>query len=125
MGSSNAYTPATPAQIRYIIQWFEEWGEMQRTDFLPVLVEKFHSEGNVNGLISNVDACNLEDRPPSIFQCRIKLFKEWSDTWNQADKDQLLCELRSIDQEFIEKFEKLIICNKESLVNGNVKTVTN
>lgn len=127
MGSGDAYTPATPAQIRYIIQWFQEWGEMQRSDFLPILMQKFSQNGNINGLITDMDSCKVEDRPPSIFQCRMKLFKEWADTWSQAEKEQLLNELRSIDQDFVEKFENQGTENVESMeevvTNGNVETV--
>ena len=128
MGSGNAYTPATPAQIRYIVQWFQEWGEMQRSDFLPVLLKKFEdTKGNVNGLISSLDSCNVEDRPPSLFQCRIKLFNEWSENWTQSEKDQLLNELKSIDEEFYGKFEKrvngIVETEDDFMTNGNAEPV--
>jgi len=128
MGSGNAYTPATPAQIRYLVQWFEEWGEMQRSDFLPILLKKFlNNKGNMNGLISSLDSCNVEDRPPSIFQCRIKLFNEWSENWTQNERDQLLNELKSVDEEFFEKFEKRVngIVEPEDgfMTNGTAKSV--
>lgn len=128
MGSGNAFTPATPAQIRYIIQWFTEWGEMQRSDFLPILLQKFQDQGNINGLVPSLDSCSVEDRPPSIFQCRIKLFKEWSESWNQNEKEQLLSELRSIDQEFFAKFEKQLdgtaeVNEEPPLTNGNAEQV--
>lgn len=127
MGSDNAYMPATPAQIRYIIQWFIEWGEMQRSDFLPVLLQAFQNKPSINGLISGLDSCSVEDRPPSIFQCRIKLFKEWSENWNQSEKEQLINELRSIDQIFFEKFERQLNgfseLNEEPLTNGNVENI--
>lgn len=108
MGSGNAYTPAAPAQIRYILQWFQEWGDMQRGDFLPVLIEEFHKKTNINGIVSSMDATNLKDRPPSIFQCRIKLFKEWCENWNLSEKEQLINELRSIDADFMAKFDEQV-----------------
>lgn len=127
MGSGNAYTPAVSTQIRYITQWFQEWGDMQRNDFLPVLVDEFHSKNNMNGLVSSLDSTNLKDRPPSIFQCRIKLFKEWCENWNSAEKEQLIGELRAIDADFIEKYEQYVNGTVEPkaddvfLTNGNAE----
>lgn len=119
--------PAVPSQIRYVTQWFQEWGEMQRNDFLPVLIQKFHDKATINGLVSDLDKCNVENRPPSIFQCRIKLFKEWSDGWSQSDREQILIEFRSIDQDFMDKFDKqmngVVESNETHLTNGNADTV--
>lgn len=130
MGSGNAYTPAVPAQIRYITQWFQEWGDMQRSDFLPVLIEEFHRKTDINGLAASLDASNLKDRPPSIFQCRIKLFKEWCENWNLSEKEQLIVELRSIDQDFVTKFEEKVKGGDDSkpddviLTNGTAEAMS-
>lgn len=41
-------------------------------------------------------------RPPSIFQCRMKLFKEWFETqWNEQDRVEFLLRLKNVDSEFI------------------------
>lgn len=122
MGSGNAYTPGVPSQIRYITQWFQEWGDMQRSDFLPILVEEFHNKANMNGLVSSLDASTLKDRPPSIFQCRIKLFKEWCENWSTAEKEQLINELRSIDADFISKFEEQLKGGNELKPEADVLT---
>lgn len=107
MGSSNGYVPNTQAQLGYIIQWFHEWSEMQRSDFLPILAQKFGSKGYVNGLLPGLEAMNsLEDRPPSLFQCRVKLFREWSDNWSQVEKDQLLNHIKAMDPDFLLKYEE-------------------
>ncbi len=100
---------------------------MQRGDFLPILIQKFHDKEQINGLIPSMDACSVESRPPSIFECRIKLFKEWSDTWSEAERQQLLNELRSIDEEFVEKFAAQVSGNakpnEEPLTNGNAESI--
>ena len=85
------------AQLRYVIEWFQEWSEMQRSDFLDILLEQCGPSGLVNGLVSKMESLghtNESDRPPSLFQCRIKLFREWSHNWSQQEKDYLLLSIK-------------------------------
>lgn len=59
-------------EIRYIIQWFNEWSELQREDFVPVFVEYLKmNEGYVNGLVAGMDNASCADKPMSLFQCRV------------------------------------------------------
>lgn len=97
------------AQLRYIIEWFQEWSEMQRSDFLDVLLEQCGPSGLVNGLVSKMENLGYtegSDRPPSLFQCRVKLFREWSHNWSQQEKDSLLFSIKSTDPMFAEKYEE-------------------
>lgn len=58
-------------QIRYLVQWFNEWSELQRSDFLPIVAEKFTEKTYVNGLVNNMSNVNCQDKPMSLFQCRV------------------------------------------------------
>lgn len=108
-GTNNAYVPNIQAQLNYLVQWFHEWSEMQRNDFLPILSQKFGNKSYVNGLLPAMESISyLEDKPPSLFQCRVKLFREWSDGWTTGDKDQFLNHIKSVDPEFIRKYEEEI-----------------
>lgn len=96
-------------QLRYIIEWFQEWSEMQRSDFLDVLLEQCGPAGLVNGLVSKMESLghsNESDRPPSLFQCRVKLFREWSHNWSQQEKDSLLLSIKNTDAAFAEKYDE-------------------
>jgi hypothetical protein len=107
MDSSTGYRPPLQAQVQYIVEWFSEWSEMQRGDFLPVLAQQFASTGYVNGLVSGVEGLGCkDDRPPSLFQCRIKLFREWSEGWGVAEREQLLNQIRAVDAAFVRRFEE-------------------
>ncbi|XP_006621882.1 uncharacterized protein C14orf119 isoform X1 [Apis dorsata] len=107
------------AQLRYVIEWFQEWSEMQRNDFLDILLEQCGPSGLVNGLVSKMESLghtNESDRPPSLFQCRVKLFREWSHNWSQQEKDYLLLSIKNTDAVFAEKYdEKLstLVCEEE------------
>lgn len=60
------------AQIRYLVQWFNEWSELQRSDFLPIVAEKFAEKSYVNGIVNNMSNINCQDKPMSLFQCRVR-----------------------------------------------------
>lgn len=63
-------------EFRYIVQWFTEWSDFQREDFIPVLatyLAKSNPSGlvYVNGIISGMANISGEDKPMSLFQCRV------------------------------------------------------
>lgn len=123
-GNSNTYTPTIVAQIRYLLQWFGEWSEMERGDFLPVLVHGFGaSSGAVNGLLPILESlCKEDGRPLSLFKCRIKLFTEWIQTWSDDDKESFLTGIRSMDMDFAQRFEQkasAYVANNPEHCNGD------
>lgn len=96
-------------QIQYVIKWFQEFSEMQREDFLNVLLESHNSTG-VNGLVTGLDDLNCAEdsnkKPPSLFQCRVKLFREWSQNWSQPEKDSVVASIKNLDPKFGEQYEE-------------------
>uniref|UniRef100_A0A8D8R6A7 Uncharacterized protein C14orf119 n=1 Tax=Cacopsylla melanoneura TaxID=428564 RepID=A0A8D8R6A7_9HEMI len=123
MGSAtNDFTPTFPSQLRYLNQWFTEWSEMQRYDFLPILLNKFSTQSKINGIIPSLESLSTEEnaRPPSLFQCRIKLFNEWTTNWSDNDKEQFINSLKNIDEEFLKKYEEeLMSSSSDKLINNN------
>ncbi|XP_017031294.1 uncharacterized protein [Drosophila kikkawai] len=98
-------------EFRYIIQWFNEWSELQRDDFVYVLVE-YLARGcstdvgggvYVNGLVNSLANAVVQDKPMSLFQCRIKLFREWSPKWPIEFKCKLQEKISEIDEKVGEK----------------------
>ncbi|KAH8292221.1 hypothetical protein KR054_007123 [Drosophila jambulina] len=105
-------------EFRYIIQWFNEWSELQRDDFVYVLVEYLirgcstdvggaGADGGggayVNGLVNSLANAAVQDKPMSLFQCRIKLFREWSPKWPIEFKCKLQEKISEIDAKVGEK----------------------
>lgn len=121
MTANECYRPPTDAQLRYTVQWFHEWSEMQRGDFLPILAQKLAPGSYINGLLSGVEtlSCN-EGRPPSLFQCRVKLFREWFETWSQAERDQLLGHIKSMDPNFFNKVQEELETLSSKAGNGPI-----
>ncbi|GBP04036.1 Uncharacterized protein C14orf119 [Eumeta japonica] len=100
---------STEAQLRYLLQWFGEFSELQREDFLPVLVAT--RTGRQDALAGQLAALSCTDKPVSLFQCRIKLFNEWYPTWSEEEQDRLIKGVSDMDPEFGKKLE-------EQLTNG-------
>ncbi|XP_017471563.1 PREDICTED: uncharacterized protein LOC108362919 [Rhagoletis zephyria] len=106
MGMNNL---SIDGEFRYIIQWFNEWSELQRDDFVPVLVEYLlqgeAGAGQVymNGMVNSVAHAGIQDKPMSLFQCRIKLFREWNKKWPLELKLKLQEKITEMDSKVGEK----------------------
>ncbi|XP_063981842.1 uncharacterized protein C14orf119 [Diachasmimorpha longicaudata] len=122
MSSTNPIS--NQAQLRYLVEWFQEWSEMQRGDFLGVLIACCGPRDLVNGLVPTIENLNCNEegaRPASLFQCRVKLFREWCQNWSQQDKESLLTSIKNIDPKFAEKYERRLIDghdHEEETANG-------
>ncbi|XP_055907273.1 uncharacterized protein C14orf119 [Eupeodes corollae] len=111
-------------EFRYIIQWFNEWSELQRDDFVPILVDYLTRESSgvyVNGVVSGMANAEVIDKPMSLFQCRIKLFKEWSPKWPEEMKNRLKEKIIEMDSKVAEKIiqELKSASGIEVTTNGN------
>ncbi|CAH2045485.1 unnamed protein product, partial [Iphiclides podalirius] len=91
------------AQVQYILQWFQEFSDLQREDFLPVLAS---AQGNrpeqLAAILSNL---SCQDKPVSLFQCRVKLFNEWFPSWSDEEKGRLIKKISELDPEFSKKLK--------------------
>ncbi|XP_037818586.1 uncharacterized protein LOC119608293 [Lucilia sericata] len=121
-------------EFRYIVQWFNEWSELQRDDFVPILVKYItgshtnedddNDDGlvaaavtppvNMNGLPNDLE---FSGRPMSLFQCRIKLFNQWNRRWPTEFKEKLQQKIGEIDGKVGEKI-KLALNPNNTLTNG-------
>jgi len=118
------------SEFRFIVQWFCEWSELQRDDFVPVLVEYLTqdsttSEIHMNGMVNSIV---INDKPMSLFQCRIKLFREWSPKWPIEFRHKLKEKIIEMDSNVGEKIiNEIKIHNGESNhlnENGNANGTT-
>lgn len=121
IGTMTALNPS--AQLRYLLQWFGEWSELQKSDFLVILAENYAHKAYVNGIVNSISNMNYNDKPMSLFECRVsysnntvmlklapfhccfqmKLFKEWFTQWNIEMKENFLTKISEIDPIFFAK----------------------
>lgn len=100
------------AKLRYVKEWFQEWSEMQKNDFLDILIEECGPTDIVKIWLSKMK--NLENRnrvydKPTLFRCRIKLFREWSPNWSRQEKDHLLLSIKNADAAFAQKYDEKLL----------------
>jgi len=106
-------------QMNYLLAWFTKWSDLQKEDFVPVLAEKLSSKwAAVNGVNETLSHLNLNksERPPSLFECQLKLFKDWVGAWSDDQKSYFILRLKDIDSQFSEKYEHYLEFGKASPV---------
>nr|XP_021194276.2 uncharacterized protein C14orf119 isoform X1 [Helicoverpa armigera] len=103
------------AQMRYMLQWFGEFSELQREDFLPVLAAARADKPQQLAALMATITC--DDKPVSLFQCRIKLFNTWFPFWSVEDQDRLIKSVSETDPEFGQKLQDLLTNGPQ--VNGD------
>ena len=105
---SNKGNLSKSEELTYIATWFSEFSAMQKDDFLEIVLKKYRgSNGEVpDGISNGLHSLEVTDRPPSIFQCRMKLFNEWFMNWSDEDKENLLTRLENVDSQFMNRFRK-------------------
>lgn len=128
MTSNGSYNLTVDGELRYLVQWFGEWSDFQREDFVPYLVSYLSCQSGggtyVNGLISAMAQINPgQDKPMSLFQCRVKLFNEWSGKWPEEFKSTLLERLDQIDSTFGSRIRAEMEDSRKA-VNGAVDETT-
>jgi len=106
-------------QMNYLLAWFTKWSDLQKEDFVPILAEKLSSKwaaiNGVNETLSHLDL-NKSERPPSLFECQLKLFKDWVVAWSDDQKSYFILRLKDIDSQFSEKYEHYLEFGKASPV---------
>jgi len=103
-------------QMNYLLAWFTKWSDLQKEDFIPVLAEKLSSKwATVNGVTDSFSSLSMDNnRPPSLFQCQVKLFTDWVVVWSDDQKNYFIIRLKDIDQGFSKKYEHYLEFGKDS-----------
>ncbi|KAG5673684.1 hypothetical protein PVAND_003709 [Polypedilum vanderplanki] len=91
------------AEFRYFLTWFREFSEYEKSDFMNILIQWLlkTNEAHLNGIESN---CSK----PTIFHCRMKLFREWSSKWNDQLRSKFIEKLNELDPDFVLKMNEML-----------------
>lgn len=92
-------------EMKCVLHWFQGWSHFQKQDFMKDLVEKAVPQ-KVSTLLDAMDMLNVRDKPPSIFQCQLKLFNQWFEEWNDKDRNDFMVQIELIDPEFVARFNE-------------------
>lgn len=104
--SNNRADLSSDQQMNHFLAWFNGWSEMQKSDFVAVLAAKVNQAGSDQHiLVPEMNGLSVNKKPLSLFQCQLKLFKEWVVTWNEDKHEYLLLRLKDLDSSFFTKYE--------------------
>lgn len=96
-------------QMNYFLAWFNGWSDLQKSDFVAVLAAKVNQSGRDDHIIvPEMNGLSVNKKPLSLFQCQLKLFKEWVVTWNEDKQEYLLLRLKDLDSNFFTKYQEYL-----------------
>jgi hypothetical protein len=109
--SNNKSNLNADQQMNYFLAWFQQWTELQKQDFVPILAEKMAAPGQVNGSLGGEDSfqsltASNSSRRPSLFMCQVKLFNDYFYGWSDDQKNYLVLRLKDIDPVFFKLYEE-------------------
>ena len=132
--SNNRADLNSDQQMNYFLGWFQSWSDLQKSDFVPILVriyiqflfilsdqvQKIDNEKTKSQIFQaqktgqappEMNGLSLNDsnqKPMSLFQCQLKLFKEYVVNWNPDQVEYLVMRLKDLDTNFYNKYEEYL-----------------
>ncbi|XP_017572556.1 uncharacterized protein C14orf119 homolog [Pygocentrus nattereri] len=93
----------TLQEQRCVLSWFLGWGPPQRERFLQDLISKA-VPGKVCSLLEQLNTLQVKDRPPNIFECQLRLWTQWFESWSEEERNAFLNSLEEKDPTFVSHF---------------------
>ncbi|XP_056599716.1 uncharacterized protein C14orf119 homolog [Triplophysa dalaica] len=90
----------TLQEQRCVLSWFLTWNVAQRQRFLEDLTSKA-VPGKVSSLLDQLNTLQVNDRPPNIFECQLRLWTQWFDSWSEEERNGFLNSLEERDPVFV------------------------
>lgn len=109
-GSSREPEPisyVTLQEQRCVLSWFQGWTSAQRDRFLQDLLGKA-VPGKVCTLLDSLSTLQVKDRLPNIFECQLRLWTQWFESWGEEERNHFLHMLDERDPMFVAHFYKCV-----------------
>lgn len=94
-------------EISSVVNWFTQWRRFQLQDFMANLVNKAVPP-DVDSLFDAMQAFNVKDKPLTMFQCQLKLFNSWFQSWSEKERETFLRRLAEKNPAFVEEFHTIV-----------------
>ncbi|KAJ8011769.1 hypothetical protein DPEC_G00061700 [Dallia pectoralis] len=95
----------TLQEQRCVLSWFLSWTSAQQEQFLQDLLGKA-VPGKVCTLLESLNTLQVKDSPPNIFECQLRLWTQWFDSWSEEERNSFLHILEERDPLFVARFYK-------------------
>ncbi|XP_026170287.1 uncharacterized protein C14orf119 homolog [Mastacembelus armatus] len=93
----------TLQEQRCVLSWFQGWTATQRERFLQDLLGKA-VPGKVCTLLDSLSTLQVKDRLPNIFECQLRLWSQWFESWGEEERNHFLHMLEERDPVFVSHF---------------------
>ncbi|XP_068605212.1 uncharacterized protein C14orf119 homolog [Brachionichthys hirsutus] len=88
---------------RCVLSWFQGWPPTQKERFLQDLLGKA-VPGKVCTLLDSLSTLQVKDRLPNIFECQLRLWTQWFQSWGEEERNHFLHMLEEQDPVFVAQF---------------------
>ncbi|KAE8291329.1 hypothetical protein D5F01_LYC10927 [Larimichthys crocea] len=92
---------------RCVLSWFQGWTAAQRERFLQDLLGKA-VPGKVCTLLDSLNTLQVKDRLPNIFECQLRLWTQWFESWGEEERNHFLHMLEERDPVFVSHFYRSV-----------------
>ncbi|KAF7222925.1 uncharacterized protein C14orf119 homolog [Nothobranchius furzeri] len=93
----------TLQEQRCVLSWFQGWTSTQRECFLHDLLGKA-VPGKVCTLLDSLSTLQVKDKLPNIFECQLRLWTQWFESWGEEERNHFLHMLEEQDPEYVAHF---------------------
>ncbi|XP_037538040.1 uncharacterized protein C14orf119 homolog [Nematolebias whitei] len=97
----------TLQEQRCVLSWFQSWTSAQKERFLHDLLGKA-VPGKVCTLLDSLSSLQVKDKLPNIFECQLRLWTQWFESWGEEERNHLLHMLEEQDPEFVAHFYRSV-----------------
>ncbi|KAF7659821.1 hypothetical protein LDENG_00292670 [Lucifuga dentata] len=97
----------TLQEQRCVLSWFQGWNTTQRERFLQDLLGKA-VPGKVCTLLDSLSTLQVKDNLPNIFECQLRLWTQWFDSWSEEERNNFLHILEERDSVFVAHFYRSV-----------------
>uniref|UniRef100_A0A8C6UDP0 Chromosome 14 open reading frame 119 n=1 Tax=Neogobius melanostomus TaxID=47308 RepID=A0A8C6UDP0_9GOBI len=93
----------TLQEQRCVLSWFQGWNVPQRERFMQDLLGKA-VPGKVCTLLDSLSTLQVKDKLPNIFECQLRLWTQWFESWEEEERNHFLHILEEKDPVFVAQF---------------------
>lgn len=93
----------TLQEQRCVLSWFQGWNAPQRDRFMQDLLGKA-VPGKVCTLLDSLSTLQVKDKLPNIFECQLRLWTQWFESWEEEERNHFLHILEEKDPIFVAQF---------------------
>uniref|UniRef100_A0A1A7YX67 Chromosome 14 open reading frame 119 n=1 Tax=Iconisemion striatum TaxID=60296 RepID=A0A1A7YX67_9TELE len=97
----------TLQEQRCVLSWFQGWTSTQRERFLHDLLGKA-VPGKVCTLLDSLSTLQVKDKLPNIFECQLRLWTQWFESWGEEERNHFLHMLEEQDPEYVAHFYRSV-----------------